>query len=353
MLMKSVLFVLLLAAGLARAVDPADLAHKKIYECPYVENPPYGVLAWAASDIMKDAKRTESRFVDYKSDAARGLVLDATTERDVTKDNNVSVRKTTFAMAYNAKGWYIYIEGEEPLIKPLLDSLLDPKSPARKEGYEVFFTPGLHRVPYYQIMPKSFANTVAFVDWGMPHRDYRSLEPTSKVESMPLEKGVGTFLFIPWEGLYEWAPVDGDYWRFSIVRWMPYSKAGGVTWGGLVHDTGNFGLVHFQKPTAEQKTALEKRLLRIAWFTYLAKAKALTAYWSDDRQGDPKFYETALKPVVDKFDSAGAALGDPETWTAESVEKSQGLIGDWMEFNYKVGELRDQYLVDKRFADGK
>lgn len=350
----SILFASAFLAGALHAAEPAEIQGKKIYECPYVENPPFGVMAWSQSALFKEPKNRESRFVDYNSDAARGLVLDATTERDVTKDDNAQVRATTFAMAYNEKGWYIYIEGEEPLLEKLLDSLVDPKSPAQSEGYEIFFTPGLHGVPYYQIMTKSFKiGDPSFVDWGMTHRHYRSLKDFAKVESLPLEDGSGTFVFIPWESLYEWIPLNGDYWRFSIIRWMPYGKAGGVTWGGKVHDTGNFGLVHFQPATEVQKLAMEKRTLRTAWFKFLVESKAQTAFWSDPKLGDLEFYEQVLKPEIEKYTAAGEALGDPDTWTAESIEKGRPFLADWMEFKFKVGELRTDYLTDKRFAEVK
>lgn len=339
-------------AGTVSAADPAEIQGKKIYECPFVENAPFGVVAWSQSAFFKDPKNRESRFVDYNSDAASGLVLDATTERDVTKDDKAEARTTTFSMVYDEKGWYIYIEGEEPLLGKLLDSLVDPKSPAQSEGYEIFFTPGLHGVPYYQIMTRTFKNeSPSFVDWGMPHRHYRSLKNFAKVESMPLENGSGTFVFIPWESLYEWVPVNGDYWRFSLIRWMPFGKAGGVTWGGKVHETGNFGLVHFLPPTAPQRLAIQKRLLRVAWFTFLAESKAQTAFWSDPKLGDLEFYEQVLKPAVETLTSAGEALGDPDGWTAESVANGQELLADWMEFPYEVGQLRADFLTDKRFAE--
>jgi hypothetical protein len=350
----STLLALAVSAGVLQAADPAEIQGKKVYECPYVENAPFGVMAWTQSAFFKDPKNRESRFVDYNSDAARGLVLDATTERDVTKDDNAMARATTFAMAYNDKGWYIYIEGEEPLLDKLLDSLVDPKSPAQSEGYEIFFTPGLHGVPYYQIMTRTFKGVEpSFVDWGMTHRHYRSLKNFAKVESLPLEKGSGTFVFIPWESLYEWAPLNGAYWRFSLIRWMPFGKAGGVTWGGRVHDTGNFGLVHFQPPTAAQQLAMEKRLLRIAWLKFLVEAKAQTAFWSDPKLGDLEFYEQVLKPEIEKNTAAGESLGEPDSWSAETLEKGRPFLEDWMEFKFKAGELRTDYLTEKRFAEVK
>lgn len=347
------LLAALLIASTATAANLDEIKGKKVYECPYMENPPYGVTAWSQSAIVKDPKNGESRFVDYNSDAAKGLILDATTERDVTKDSNAAARRTAFYMAYNEKGWSIYIEGEEPLVKDLLDSLVDPRSPGRKEQYEIFFTPGMHEVPYYQLMTKTYADETSFVDWGMPFRHYRSLKPYTHVESLPLEKGVGTFLFISWESLYEWVPVNGDYWRFSIVRWMPFGKAGGVTWGGQVHDTGNFGLVHFQPATPARKLATEKRLLRAAWFKYLAESRELTAFWSDAKLGDAEYYNQVLKPEVDKETAAGEALGNPDDWTPESVEKGWKIMGDWMEFQYKAAELRTAYLIGKRFKESR
>ena len=344
----------LLIAVAAHAADSKEIEGKKIFECPYVANPPNGVMAWAESEIVKNPKNVESRFLDYNSDAAKGLILDATAERDVTKQKDATARATSFSMAYNEKGWFIYIFGEEPLIQTLVDSIVDPKSPAKSEGYEVFFTPGLHEVPYYQIMTKTFTKEgPSFVDWGMSHRHYRSLKSYARVESLPLENGSGTFIFIPWESLYEWVPLNGDYWRFSIIRWMPFGKAGGVTWGGQVHDTGNFGLIHFQPPTADQKLAIETRLLRAAWFTYLAKSKAAATFWSDPKVGDPAFYDQVLKPEIERNTAAGEALGDPYKWDAGSVEKVSKLVNDWMEFNYKVSELRTDYLVNKRFAEAK
>jgi hypothetical protein len=325
-----------------------EIAGKKIYESRYMHNAPYGVMAWSESSMVKGAQNKESRFVDYNSDAAKGLILDATTDRNVEKDAAVAARQTAFYSVYNEKGWYLYIEAEEPLINELLDNVVDPQSPARKEGYEIFFAPGLHTVPYYQIFTHPFAGNTDYIDWGIPHRHYRSLKEYAKVESSPLEKGFGTFMFVPWEAMYERLPLNGDYWRFTIIRWMPFGKAGGTTWGGQVHDTGNFGLLHFEAPKAEQKLAMQKRVLRAAWFKYLATSKAATTYWSDAKIGDREFYDGILKPVIEEYSSLGQSLGKPDDWNAATLQKAAAVHDDWMEFEYKVSELRREYLLSKR-----
>jgi hypothetical protein len=347
--MKALLLLLLalMAMGRARADETTG---KKTYEVRFMENAPYGVTAWAQSDLVKSGKGKETRFVDYNSDAAKGLVLDATAQRDAAKDATAVARETAFYSVYDEKGWSLYIQAQEPLIHDILDNVVDPQSPARKEGYEIFFAPGLHTVPYYQIFARPFTGVTDFYDWGIPHRHYRSLKEYAKIESLPLDKGFGTFVFIPWEALYDRLPLHGDFWRFSIIRWMPFGKAGGVTWGGQVHDTGNFGLLHFEKPTASQETAIETRLLRAAWFKFRATSNAAATFWSDDKLGDLDFYNSVLKPVIDQNTALGQALGQPDEWNAETLKKAAAARDDWMEFDYKISELRDEYLLKKRFG---
>lgn len=340
----ALLFVVLSASSVL-----ANEASSKKYEVRFLEKVPYGVTAWSQSEIVKKARNREARFVDYNNAAAQDLVLDATTQRDATKDATAAARETAFYSVYNEKGWYLYIEAAEPLISELLDNVVDPKSPARQEGYEIFFAPGLHTVPYYQIFTRPFADATDYYDWGVAHRHYRSLKEFAKVESLPLEKGFGTFVFIPWEAVYEYLPQGEENWRFSIIRWMPYGKAGGVSWGGQVHDTGNFGFLHFQSPTAAQKTAMEKRMLRVAWFKYLATAKAAATFWDDEKLGDQEFSNSVLKPVIDEYTAQGEALGTPNDWNAATLHKAAALRDDWMEFSYKISELRADYLRDKYF----
>ena len=324
-----------------------ELKGKAVYSCPFVDDLPYGVVAWEQSELVRTPGN--SRFVDYASGSADTLVLDATLERDVSKEADANPRKTTFWTAWNERGWAIYVKAEEPLVGPLLDTLVDPKSPGRSEMYEMFFTPGLHEVPYYQMMIYPYTEKVSFVDWGMEHRFYRSLEPYVKVESLPLKDGVGTFVFVPWEALYDRLPLEGGSWRFSFIRWMPFAKAGGVTSGGQVHETGRSGIVRFQAPAPEQKVRLERRILRSAWFAFRAEASAAAAKWSDTKVGDPAFYESILKPEIEKQTASGTALGDPDEWRDEAIAQAWELKGDWFEFRYRVSELRTEYLLDRLF----
>lgn len=333
--MKNIQLIVLMA-GAAITSHAEGLAGKKTYECKYMPNPPQGVYAWALSEMVETGRGKESRLVPYNSKAAQGLWLDATTTRDVVSEAEAEGCETSFYMAYNEKGWTIYIQCDEPNMQSYIDT-------GKDISLEIFFCPGLEQVPYYQMIVRQLAGKVTYYDWAMPHRHYRSLEGRITVESRAIEGGVATCLFIPWEPLYDRLPLNGDIWRFSFMRWGGVS----LTWGGKVHDTGNFGLVKFAKPPAEVAQAIEKRMLRAAWFRFLAESKKAAHFWEDERIGDPDFYSAALKPLIDEYQAFGESLGAPGAWDAAALRQGQTMLPDWMEFRYKLAELRSSYLMDR------
>ena len=333
--MKKILFSLLLTIAALNA-HADDIGGKKVYECRYLQNPPYGVTAWSQSAMVQTGQGRESRFVPYNSDAASGLILDATALREIYSDPEIADHQTSFYMAYDERGWYIYIQSNEPQVQKIVDE-------EKEIALEIFFSPGLNDVPYYQLIVKQRAGEVDYYDWAMPHRHYRSLKDYARIESLQIEEGFGTFLFIPWESLYDRLPLNDYYWRFSFMRWNP-----AMTWGGKVHDTGNFGLVKFQRPDAAVREAIEKKILRTAWFKFQHTAKKCSTYWSDEKVGDPQFSTDILEPVIDEYTALGEALGSPESWDAETVEKARPMLDDWMEFKYKTSELRAAYLRQNR-----
>lgn len=338
---------ILLIATAALALGNAK-AEQKTYEVPYVDELPNGVIAWQQSGLLKDKR--ETRFGPYDAKAAEQLILDATAERGVTKEEGAPERETAFRAAYDERGIGIFIEAAEPLIRGLLDSTVDPRSPGRNESFEVFFAPALEGSAYYQLFINLFSGKTDYYDWGSPHENYRSLKDHAQVEVKPLKTGFGVSIFIPWEAVYEYLPKEGGAWRFTAVRWMPFGKAGGVTWGGQVHETGKFGTLKLAKPTAEQRAKLEKRLARYAWFHFLAQAGEATRFWSDEKVGDVTFYEQKLKPLIEEYTKLGESLGSPDDWNAAALEKIKPVEKDWLEFHYKVAALREEYLVQKRLG---
>lgn len=338
-MMETLAKILLVGVALAGTLRADETAGRKVYECRYMERAPYGVTAWAQSEMVKTGTGKENRFVPYNSEAAKKLILDATTLRDASADPALEDHETSFYMAYDSKGWYIYIHCQEPEIASFVDD-------GKDVALELFFSPGLHAVPYYQMMVNQAKNKMAHYDWGMPHRHYRSLKDSVRSESLALDSGYATFIFIPWEELYDRLPLDGGPWRFSLMRW-----GSSVTWGGKVHDTGNFGLVQFEKPDTDLQLRIRKHILRRARSNLRAEAKKAETFWGDEKVGDLDFYDKVLKPVIAKHITLGESLGKPETWNAETLDRTKASIGDWMEFGYKISELRSDYLLNRHFTN--
>jgi len=326
-------------------------AESKTYSCKFEQDIPIGVSAWSQSERVRKGIGKENRFGPYEKGNAAELANDALLERGGEAQEKSEPRETAFWQAYDEKGWYLYIESKEPLVKDLLNQLIDSRSQGHKESYELFFAPGLKEVPYYQVYINPYRDKATYYDWAMPNPDYRSLKNGARVESLPLETGVGTFVFIPWELLYERAPLDGGEWRFTLIRWMPFSKSGGVTWGGRVHETGQFGIVRFEKPAPAQREALQRRLLQYAWFKFQALSDQLREFWSDPFIGDPQFYEKSLAPEIARLTAAGEQwAGDPAKLTPGQIKEAMPRLKDWMEFDYKTADLRRDYLRQLRFA---
>lgn len=331
---------ILMALVVAVGLRAADLDGKKVCDCPWIEDPPEGVWAWAHSERVAKGQGKESRFVPYNSEAAKGLVLDANVARDVpAAPSSAPGSESSFYTVCDDRGWFVYVQCMEPDIQKLRDE-------GKDVALEIFFAPGMQEVPYYQLMVAQLQGTARFVDWGMPHRGYRSLKDRVRVESLPVKGGAGTFLFLPWEALYDRLPLDGGTWRFTVIRWKP-----AMTWGGNVHDTGNFGLVRFPKPTPAVREAVERRVLRAAWGRFRREAAKQASLWNDAKVGDPEFFEAALKPVVERETAFAKELGDPDAWDAATVKKGWSHLRDWMEFGYVVSDLRREHLLARRFRE--
>ena len=332
--------ILTLSLVLSVCAFGADETHgRKVYECRYMKTPPAGVSGWSQSALVRSGEGRESRFVPYNSKAAQGLWLDATTTRDVSAEAVETARETAFHMVYNEEGWYTYFECREPELQDLLDR-------GKDVSLEIFFCPGMERVPYYQAIVRQLAGKVTFYDWAMPHRHYRSLKGRTRIESLPIDGGVATAMFVPWDVLHDRLPLNGEHWRFSVMRWGGVS----MTWGGKVHDTGNFGLVKFEMPPAEVVHAIRSRMLRSAWITFSKSSHKAEELWSDEKIGDQAFYSTVLEPVIRKHRKLGESLGIAEAVTAAALEEAGPVMADWMEFAYVVSELRATYLTEKHFA---
>ena len=319
---------------------------RNTYTCKFLTDMPEGARDWAQSEFIKDKQNKDARFQRYPKDKEM-LLADVAAERPMEEKDKAAQegRETFFSMAYDAKGWHIYVQSNEPDIEKIMAE--DGKGGS---SLEMFFAPGLEAETYYQWIIKLATKEINFYHWNTPHRFYRYLENEAanvQTETAILDKGWGTMIFIPWECLYDKLPFmerNQDTWRFTVIRWGPAS----LTWSGRVHETGRWGQIRWQAPTTEQRLAIEKNIIKKAWARYQSAKSTLSDYWQG-ACGDIVFYRDFLEPVIKDYEQYGEKIKDVDKWdlkTADEVFRRN--VPDWMEFRYKVEELRSDYL-NKRF----
>lgn len=317
-------------------------APKNSYACEYMPKAPTGVGAWIASEIVKDPRKREARFAPYDRKAADLLINDVRSERTAAETASDAGKETAFFMAWDDTGWHIFVKCEDPDSAKVAAGLLGGGQ------LEMSFMHGLGEC-YYQWLVSIPDGKVNAIDWNSPHRGWRPMDSYYRSETLALDKGFGTYVFFPWEFLYDRLPKDGDAWPFGLIRW---TRAGGVTWGGLVHETHKWGTVQWAGLTPERRTAIKRKVAMKALGSYQKARADAVNFWKDEELGDPAFYAAALAPAIAALDEAGKKVG--EQMTADDVDLVyEQAVPDWMEFQYKVSELRQSYLKQRFFDAAK
>ena len=323
--------------ALADEVVPNKTAKK--VRCRFMDDAPLGAAGWLLSDYIRNPANKETRFHDYNQRNADRLFADITTRRAVANDQGKKgyfFRNTGFYMGYDELGWHIFVLCGD---RDIQDKVAGGESAG---ALEMFFTPSLGGDVYYQWIITLPAGKVSLYDWSSPHRGYRPLEGYYKSETVVSGEDIGTYIFIPWLAVYDTLPLDGETWRFGCIRWSP---AGGLTWGGKVHETGQWGHVEFDRPTLTQTRAIKLSIARRAFGRYKKARATLTTRWADAMTGDRAFFDAKVKPAVERLDAYGESLEDHASLSRREVDELfQDAAPDWMEFGYLVSELRHAYL---------
>jgi len=313
------------------------------YDCRFVSPAPVGVGGWVNSDFIKDPSNRDGRFHAYDKKDADLLITDVAVDRGQQAGHGDKTGDTFFSMLYDVKGWHIYIQSDEPAIERIMSEFGKGES-----SLEMYFGPGLEHDYYYQIFTRLAADEVSIFDWNTPNRYFRLLENKPgnlRMETTVLAGGWGTYVFIPWELFYDKLPFGNDNaWRFSVIRWSPSES---ITWGGRVHETGRWGHIRFRQPSEEQRRQILLNIVRRAWWKYTSSRDTLTDFWNGSR-GDAGFYRSALEPLILSENGYAERLKTLDNWDLKTLEDIyKDKVPVWMEFGYRVEELRSDYLLHK------
>lgn len=314
---------------------------QKIYPCQFMDRAPSSIDGWMASALVKDPRNRESRFEAYDRKAAERLIVDVRSERVVGDDKVAADKETGFYMACDDRGWHIFVKSEDAEVEKVAAGLIGGGQ------LEMSFTTA-YGAPYFQWIINLQTGKFEPVDWGSPARGFRLMEGFYKSETLLLDKSIGSYIFFPWEMLYDRLPKNGDKWPFSVIRW---TRAGGITTGGKVHEIHKWGVVQWNGLTPEHQVAIKRKLVMKALGNYRKVRDDLANFWKDDEHGDPEFYKSTLLPVLEQLDAPGQKVApDMAQFDVEALFET--MVPDWMEFKYKVAELRSDYLAEKWLRSG-
>ena len=80
-----------------------------------------------------------------------------------------------------------------------------------------------------------------------------------------------------------------------------------------------------------------------------ANTGGLIAIWQDAELGDIDFYNTTLKPKVEKLNKLAEMV--KSDMTPEVIDQLYlEAVPDWFDFEYTVSELRRNYLLNRQLA---
>ncbi|WP_409342210.1 cadherin-like domain-containing protein [Paenibacillus sp. MBLB4367] len=306
------------AAGQPRA-HAADAPAKKVYEVTWATEDLSTPMSWVQSQYFNNPQYKETRFENYGS---------------TTPVPPGGPRETAFYMAYKEDGLYMFFQSNE--------SETEADGNLKLSWLEFYLQTGEGDLPYHQMIVPTDGQNIEYYEWQTENRHNRPLKDNVRVNSQQIPTGWGTVVVIPWEAVYDYVPVDGGNWEFNVIRWSPTVAP---SWGGNVHQPGRFNLLHFQTPTAQQRTAIQKYMLTKSWNKFQTTSGQLTNYWSTNpATSDQTFYNRTISPLIAEGTAAGAQMSNLANLNAEQTNLLYGQVADWMELRYNVDDSRQQYL---------
>lgn len=321
LLLSSVLLVSGLPA--ASAADEGKLIYEVTYSSEDVSTP----ADWYNSPYFDHPDYKENRFVQYWVQ---------------TPIPPGGPRDTGFYVVYNEEGVNLFFQSNE--------SEREPNGQLKNSSIELFLKTDRGDSPYHQMIIHQNDSDIEYYEWDTENRNNRPLQGRVEVINEEIPTGWGTVLRVPWETYYEHIPLNGEDWEFAMIRWSPSHSP---TWGGNVHQVGRFNILDFQAPTPEQRTAIQKHVIRKAWASFEETAAQLRATWLNGDADDAQFFDSRLQPAIAEGEANGAQVANLDALSAAEVDALYAYVDDWFELRYDAEDARKAYLKQSFFADNE
>lgn len=318
------------------------------YVCDFMNEAPSDVAAWLASSLLKDPKKEAKINRKYGKNLAFLLGTDAsTTGRGVAAEGSGSDNtQTDLHMACDANGIHFFFKTIDPRADEVKSQLVSGGS------YEGYLAPGTNKPYYCFLIDLPTGSLKDSFPTMYPNRSFRQAQVQNGTiisSTLPTKDGFATYLFYSWELFYDNLPANGDKWQFETIRW---TRSGGFSWAGSqsVHNRSSWGNIVFNGLTENNLRAIKRNLIFKALANYekekSPKTKGAIDFWKDAELGDRQFYNTELAPLVTKLDDF-ERISTKDISGTDIETLFEQAVPDWMEFKYRVEELRYKSLSDK------
>jgi hypothetical protein len=312
------MFALVLLLSLPQGIVAAGET-KNVYEVTYSSEDLSTPMDWYNSDYFDNPLYKENRFVQYwvQTPIAPG-----------------GPRDTGFYMVYNEEGLNIFFQSNE--------SERTEDGALKSSAIELFMQTGQGDLPYHQMIIHMDGSSHEYYEWQTENRDNRPFKDFVSVTNEEIPTGWGTVLFIPWEAVYDYVPLDGEKWEFSMIRWSPSNSP---TWGGNVHQPGRFHELKFAVPTSEQRTLIQKNMIVKAWEKFGSTAVEVTAVWQTNGDAaDRQFFNAHVQPLIAAGEANGSPIPNLDSLSPSEIDELWDHVESLTELRYDVEDERKAYL---------
>ena len=234
--------------------------------------------------------------------------------------------------------------------------IFDEKSAEIAAGFESagslegYLAPG-ENTPYLGVLHSLVPGGLSIYNCGYDQPGYRCVDAKDRThcreEIAYGEKSVVLYWAFAWTKYATCVPTPDSVWGFEPMLW---GRKANRSWNGLktIHGRSSWGRLRFEMTDADRRRIVRPLLFRArkdyeAEKTCYGAQDGVLAHWQNEEVGDPAFYESVLKPVVERLDAAAAKVTfEMDDATVDELERT--ALPAWHNFKFDVQRLRADYL---------
>ena len=212
---------------------------------------------------------------------------------------------------------------------------------------EAYLAPGAN-TPYYAFLHSFETGGMTVYNPVYSQPDHREIDEKDRAncreEVVCTAESVVLYFAVSWKTFATRIPTAEATWEFEPMFW---GRKGNCSWNGLrtIHGRSSWGRLVFALSDADRRRIL-RPVIVAARKAYEAEKRPTGACgrWQNAEVGDPAFYESVLKPLVERLDAAAARVSaDMDDATVDELATS--ALSAWHNFKFEVQRLRADYLL--------